>query len=262
MTIGEPLHTFDHPMTPNIDPSLFDGHDTARFWIGKTALFNVIENPEMYAASLVLRARVYVHEMKFLPPTALTVSGHESDIDDDRSVHFAVAEQSRDGKEARVTGTARMIVKRDSEDLLPVEENFPEIFAENPIETDCLEVSRFISRHEDRYLQHVVSLSLIRAMTHFSLKNDVPKVYFEIEEEFWDLLSMIGLPMKKVGDLKPIDEYGGTHNMAVEIDPQEIMDAVTQDKTGTLLLTQFFRSEGPNEGLGYYKTSLIGGGNV
>jgi N-acyl-L-homoserine lactone synthetase len=262
MPNNKELNYFNHPMTPSVETSIFKDVKDARFWIGKTALLGEVVDPDIYYAGLLLRAKVYVEDMKFLTRSALDSYGYETDNDDDRSVHFAVAEQSIDGSEARITGTSRMILKRDDNDYLPIEKSFPEIFNKNPAPNGCLEVSRFIARHEERYLQHVVNLSLIRAMTHYSLNRDTPKVYFVIEQELWDLLDYIGLPMTQLSDLKLIEGYGDTFNMAVEIDPRRIIDAVRTDKTGKLLLTQFFRNEEPNEGLGYYRSSLTGGGDV
>lgn len=262
MTIGEPKADLMHSPLPFVSVEHFKDNERARFLIAKTAIKSVVAYPELQEASSVLRANVYIDEMGFLPESHRDEQGRETDEDDYRSVHFAVTEKAKDGESARLIGTSRLITKQYIGDDLPIERLYPEIFVDNPAPQGSLEVSRFISRHEDEFTQHKVALSLIRAMTHYGVKQEVPYAYFVIEEPLWDLLNVIGLPMEPLSELKKLEEYGNTLNMAIRISPPEVIDTVTRDKTGTLLLTQFFQGEEHNDGLGFYRGSLVGGGNV
>lgn len=262
MTIIDTIRDTNKPPMPVVSTEVFEDAPKARYWIGKVAVGEHVILPEYFEATGVLRANVYIDEMHFLEPEHRDENGREFDEDDHRSIQFAVVEKTKDNTSARVVGISRLVEKRDDDDLLPIEKLFPEVFASNPAKNNSVEVSRFIARHEKEFTQHLIALSVIRAMTHHSVKNNIDDVYCVIEEPLYKLLSIIGLPMTLLAEPKKLDEYNNTENMAIVIDPRKVIEQVTRDKTGQLPLTQFFAGEDKNQGLGYYASALIGGGNV
>lgn len=243
-----------------VSPEIFENHQDAIFWIGRVATGREVNMPNYYDGLSRLRAKVYVDEMHFLTKEHLDTFGRESDVDDARSVHIAVIENTSDeeNKSARVVGSGRLILKNNYEDTLPIESYFPEIFKDKPIESGSVEVSRFIARHEDRKTQHTIALALIRTMTHISVGADVKADYCIIEKPLYDLLSNIGIPVEQLGESKDITEYGGTL-YPVKINPYEILDSLKEDVIGNVVLKRFFKEESSNLGEGYYPKSLTGG---
>ncbi len=240
-----------------VSSEVFRNHEEARFWIGKVAVAGEVTNEEIYDSLLHFRANVYVRQMHFLDKESLDVLGREIDSDDARSTQFTVVENQDDGK-ARLVGTGRLILKRNFDEPLPIEKYFPEVFEKLPIEPNSVEVSRFISRHEDDRTQHTIALSVIRTLTLNSVEQGVRADYCIIEEPLLKLLKMIGLPIEVLGEAKQIDEYGGKL-YPVKIDPYKVLESVTSDKSGKMALKRFFGREIRNNGEGFYGSSLTGG---
>ena len=166
-------------------------------------------------------------------------------------------------KKARIVGYGRLILKKEVGEYLPIEKQFPEIFTTREAKPGSVEVSRFISRHEDGLTQHIIGLSVIRAMTHFSVKRNIDSAYFEIEKHLFDLLNYIGLPMSQLGQPKDVEEPGGRRTLyPIGINPFLIMEAVKTDAHNNMMLREFFKKESKNEGVGYYPKELVGGRNV
>lgn len=257
MTIAEQSPPID--VNPIVSSEIFNGHENATFWIGRIES----DDPQNYNALARLRAKVYVEDMGFLSPDDIDASsGTELDQDDERSVHFGAIEHTAyDGPAlARVVASGRLIVKRTVEDLLPIETSFPELFADQPIATDTVEVSRFISRHESKLTQHMLALAIIRAMTYYSVNEGQQSSYAIIERPLLKLLSKIGLPLDVLGEPKDSIEPGGIRQLyPVLINQQEIVASVTKDARNTFSLREFFEVEADNKGLGFYAPSLTGG---
>ncbi|MCK9641563.1 MAG: GNAT family N-acetyltransferase [Prolixibacteraceae bacterium] len=241
---------------PQVSSEIFETEPGAQFWIGKVAVENVINSPEYYVAATKLRANVYIDEMHFLTPDCRDANGCERDQDDDRSVAFATVERSPEDGVTRVIGTSRLIKKRSDDEKLPVEELFPEVFEDGPAEVGALEVSRFISRHEDKATQHLVALALIRSMTQYAVNNENLTAYFVIERPFYRLLQRTGLPMEVLSEPRILPKYGNTKNMAVRITPKDIIEQVDNDIEEKLFITKFFKNENGNLGLGFYPENL------
>lgn len=241
-------------LVPVVETALFGDKPDARFWVGKVASMGVVSMPLEYLASRQLRANVYIDEMGFLPENARQQDGGESDIDDERSVQFAVIENRTEDTQLAV-GTTRLIVKRHKDDLLPIERLFPESFMEAPATVGTTEASRFIARHPNNMQQHIISLAGIRAMDLHSFQEDIPYVYAVVEKPLANLFRMINLPFTQISELKMIEEYN-TPNMAVKIDPKEVFKSVDRDLSGKLILTQFFNNALESLGLGYFDESL------
>ena len=250
---------------PSIETSndIFRNHPEAAFWVGRVASLGIVP-PEMteYMDALGrLRARVYVDECRFLGDDSIDALGREIDKYDERSVHFAVVENANeDSRSSRMIGSLRLITKKEPEEKYPIEEYFPEVFGA-PVGVSSAEVSRFISRYpEDKFTKHVVSLSLIRAALLHAAYENIEDYYCIIEEPLFKLLGKIGISMELMGDSKLIPEQGGVL-LPIKIDPLKAIKSVTTDKTGNILLEDFFKDEFDNNGLGYYPATFTGGIN-
>lgn len=260
---SEDISTFP---TVEVGSEVFDKHPDAAFWIGRVAASSVVfpeaESPNSaYLDALGhFRANVYVHEKNYLDPSVLDEYGREFDEYDSRSTQFVVIENIHESNMApRMVGSIRMIQKESQDDLYPIEKYFPELFDE-PIDVDSAEVSRFIASYPEdkRFMQHVIALALIRAATLFAVKEGISSYYCIIEEPLYKSLNNIGIPLETLGESKYIPEQGGTL-YPICIKAKEIINSVTTDKTGSIVLRDFFEQEIGSGGEGYYPTSLIGG---
>lgn len=257
MAISEldPRLTIVEAVTPHVETALFDDAPESRYWVGCVAVANEVILPAEFTAARMLRANVYIEEMGFLDPTAREADGGESDADDERSVQFAVIENRAETGEKRLVGTSRLIMKRDEDDTLPVEQLFPEAFKHGPAPAGSVEASRFIARHPNKMQQHVISLAEMRAMDLRAISMEAPYIYAVIEQKLAGLFDMISLPYKQLTELRMVEEYN-TENMAVEIEPEAVLESVRTDVSGQLLLTQFFKGASDNLGVGYYDETL------
>lgn len=258
--------TIDQPKFPGVNPevpySTFEDSAESKYWVGRVddssldgSLLNAIGK---------FRANVMVREMGFLPAQVLDSSGFEFDQEDKRSTHFVVIENTSDTleKRARLVGYCRLILKDSIDSLLPIENQFAEIFKDNPAKSGSLEVSRFISRHEEDITQHTIGLAVIRAMTYHALRQDIDSAYYEIEKPLYNLLRYIGLPMAQLGSSKEVIEPGGKRKLyPIGINPFSIIESVKTDAHDNVLLRDFFRLEHENEGIGFYPSTLVGGTN-
>jgi len=246
---------------PVVSPEIFKGHEDSSFWLGRVATGNDISRPDYYDALMKFRGNVYVTELEFLSEDHLDEKGREIDEYDQYSIEFMAVENVKEEDDlARVVASGRLITKENPDTPLPIEHFFPEVFDGKPLPDNAVEVSRFIARHKEDSTQHALALSIIRAMTHYSVDTQVEADYCIIEKPLIKLLGSIGLPMDVLGEPKNIPEYGGTL-YPIRINPYKIIDSVTKDKTGNILLKRFFSREAENKGEGFYPTSLTGGTN-
>lgn len=243
----------DNKFAPTVETVVFDDSSDARFWIGRVATMDDVILSEEYTAARQLRANVYIDKEGFLPESFRMDDGGESDADDNRSIQFAVIENCAD--EYRLVGTSRLIVKRHEDEPLPVETMFSEAFAENPAPIGSTEASRFIAEYPNKFTKHLISLSGIRAMELEALNRGFEPIYAVIEEKLAGMFKFIGIPFEQMTELRYLEEYS-TPNMAVEIDPNELMKRIEEDITGQLPLSQFFQGSLASLGLGYYDENL------
>lgn len=223
------------------------------YWIGKVSEKDQVYDEGYFDNLSKFRANVYVDELKFLTKDALDDEGREIDLDDRRSVNFAVIDKTKE----RIVGSGRLIHKETETPVLPIEHYFPELFENTPISIGSVEISRFIARHDDEMTQHKIALSIIRAMTFYSLENKVEEAYCIIEKPLLEMLKFIGIPLELLAEKpKDIVEYGGVL-YPVRIRVNEVLGSVKNDKSGRLGLDTFFSSEAYRGGLGYYPDSFV-----
>ena len=223
---------------PVFTTSLFDHNKDAKFWVGDISCLD--ERDIVYDAIGKLRANVYINEMQFLPPDTLDNEGREYDEFDNRSVQFVTLENItdesyRDLPNTRLIGCGRLIFKNFEEEYLPIERQFSELFDKNPAPVGSGEVSRFIARHEDSAIQHLVGVAIIRAMTYYGLEKNTDTGYFEIEKQLLRLLKAIKLPLEQLGVAKDVLEPGGLRQLyPIKINPQTIMSSANSDPSRSL----------------------------
>ena len=249
----ELVSSLENVYRPKVDTALFDQMPQSEVWLGVVATEADIVLPNIYRAARILRANRYI-ELGYLPENARQSDGGEMDEDDARSTHFVAVEKDSDG--ANVIGTMRSIVKRDENDLLPIEHYFPEVFEDEPAPVGSVEASRFISSNQDKGLQRAVSLGLMRAVNTQAFDQARQPIYAVIEAPLERLFRLVGLPIERIADAKPLAAYGNTKNMAVKFDPKEIMEVVDNDINSEKLITDFFKSARVNGGVGHYDRSL------
>lgn len=166
---------------------------------------------EMYGQ---LRANVYIDQTGFLPESSRNVDGTEWDEDDERSSHFALLERGPHGD--ALFACARLILKQTGT-ALPVEEFYPEIFADTPAPVGSVEVSRFISKHASFRYNMTATTRLLAAMTNYVHQNNLGPTFAVVEDDFSTYLSRKGVAVTALGAPKWLAEYN-TENFAARID--------------------------------------------
>ncbi|MEU7530730.1 hypothetical protein AB0A74_33715 [Saccharothrix sp. NPDC042600] len=207
-------------VVPEFETGLFDHHPDARFYVGVLALpgWRVLV-PE-YAAATRLRANVYIDEQGFLPSDARDGAGGEHDADDARSVHFGVVERAGPGL-ARLIAVVRLILRERPGDTLPVEHHFPEAFTGAPAATRSCEVSRLISRHEDKRVQGAAFGWLMRTAAAWARRHHYRRAYALVEEWLARHCRVLGIPHERLTDAKHIPHYA-TANLVLALDPDAV----------------------------------------
>lgn len=243
-----------------VDSEVFKYHPDAPYYIGVVAMNGFELQPELYEAAGRLRANVYIDEKRFLPATARNADGTERDYDDNRSVHLVAVENQGLHLPPRLIGTARMILKRSPEDDLPVEHYYPDCFAGDaaaPVRS--AEVSRYIARHESKQVQALISLGLIRAAAAWLDQNVHRPAYAVVEAGLVRMFDKIGLPYTEVSGYRSLEEYGDTRNMAIQMDPERVLQnakAENHISTPSMLSPDFFGKAYVHKGVGYFNHTL------
>lgn len=204
---------------PSVQSRLFLGNQAARFAVGMIAHGETIM-PGMsaeYLGYLRLRANVYADQTNMIPKDVVAADGTEKDIDDPRSVHFAVVENG--GKNKRVVAAMRLIIKSDADPrALPIEEFFAEeAFADGPAPLGSTEVSRYICRHEDPKIERQLKWPLYTAALTYVMDNNIGPTYAVVEEFLEKGLKKTGVPITRIAPPKFVPEYND-FNMGIEID--------------------------------------------
>ena len=207
---------------PYIDSKLFQEKYNSKhtFAVGMLAVGNEVLMPEEYLGYLKLRASVYGEQTNMISLEDVRDDGTESDPDDDRSIHFGVIENCNN--KARVVGAMRLIVKSNLDSApLPIEVFYPGIFKDSPIQLNAIEVSRYITRHEDPKEQSRLKWKLYPCvLAHIILKNYGP-TYAVVEEPLERGLTNSGVPLKRLQDPIYVPEYSA-ENMPIVINTQKM----------------------------------------
>lgn len=190
-------------------------------WLGYIAnMGGKVLNGDLMARAQVLRGNVYVDELSWLPPSAITGCGLESDEYDIRSSHLAMVHTNAFGiSEPFVFANLRYIGRQTEDDALPVEEEFGlELSRQEP----RVEMSRFMSRHPDAAIQGVGSVAMV-AHTAGMLAREGITGYATLELPLLRRIKGMGMDIEKISDIKVLPSYGDTRNCAVRINGEASM---------------------------------------
>lgn len=181
-------------------------------------------DPNIVVGYLGLRKNVYVDQTRMIPPDSPNVEGGiESDLDDERSTHFVVAERSADMGTAAIVACMRLIHREGKP--LPIEEFFSEVFEDGTAPVDSIEVSRFISCVDGKR-ERLISISeMFRSGVAHIEKHKLGPVYGVVEPELERSLRFLGAPPKRIADPKMIEEYND-HNVGIEVDIPAMVKAM------------------------------------
>lgn len=203
---------------PEIESQLFIGHETARFAVGIVAVGNTIvpglENE--HNGYTRLRGNVYALQEHYMPVDDLKEDGGEVDMDDARSVHFALIENAV--RNQRVVGAMRLIVKsHDNPAMLPIEEHYPEVFQDASAPYRSTEVSRLIGRHEDKRIQAGLKWPLFTAGVTYIMDHQLGPVFGVVKDHLARSLNGVGVPVTRLGEAKFVPEFNA-HKLPLRID--------------------------------------------
>jgi N-acyl-L-homoserine lactone synthetase len=195
---------------PVIETDLFSKNQESRFALGMLAVGNdIIEGREdLFEGYLRLRASVYAYQTRMIPTEHVREDGTEVDEDDSRSVHWAIFEQDGDDASlARVVASIRTIIKSEEDPrVLPIEEFYPDSF-KDPVPLGGVEVSRYISRHEDDSVQKQLSHPMFKAVVGYLTARCLGPTYGVVEEPIEAQLARHGVPMRRIAEPKYVPEY-------------------------------------------------------
>ncbi|MBA3757441.1 hypothetical protein H0X09_01075 [Candidatus Saccharibacteria bacterium] len=241
---------------PEINLGVFNGQ-LENYWVGRIATANMKDRGRIFEAAAIFRGDVYLN-LGYVSPEQVDELGREIDSDDSRSIHFSVMERipGSDPNNSRIIGTSRLILKDSPHNQLPIEYYFPEVFQRSPAPVGTVEVSRLIAHHEDGRIQYRTALSLIRAMTHFSINRGIKADYCMVEEPLLRFLNSQAIPTEIMGESKEITEQGGVL-FPVKIEPSKIIKNVSSSSLGKTALKNFFLNGRKNGGEGYYDGNFI-----
>ena len=206
---------------PVIDSNLFD-NNAAHLAVGVLAVNDVpLQGLEKeYRGYYDLRKNVYVYQTGQLSEEDLADDGTDRDEDDERSIAFGVIENNSNSQ--RLIATMRLIVKRSSNDRkLPVEEYCPEIFPQ-PSEQNSIEVSRFISRHEDRGIQDMAKWLIYGTGLVQAFNKGLGPVFAIVEPGLEENLRKT-VPITRLGEPRYIPHYLGD-NLPISVDTNKFVD--------------------------------------
>jgi hypothetical protein len=243
-----------------VESDVFVGHEDASMFVGITADRGHILRPAEYRAENVLRANVYIDEHPYVAEEAKNYYGGETDQDDIRSVSFAVLQNRGENSAPIVIGAIRLIVKRDVDDLLPVERQYPEAFASGPAPVRSAEGSRYIARHWSKRVQHATASALVRVMSSYMIENLDGPVFAQVELSVARLFRRMRMPYEQLCEGKTVNEYGTYFGTAIRMEPERLLESSRPDHRLTLVNDEarrrFFRDARMHNGLGYFDMTL------
>jgi N-acyl-L-homoserine lactone synthetase len=206
---------------PEIYSRVFEGHESSHLAVGIVAVGSEVVPglEEEFTGYTLLRGNVYAGQKNYMPASELNADGTETDIDDERSIHFAVLENTLTA--TRVVGSMRLIVKGEDDRPLPVEDHYPEVFADAEAPSMSTESSRLISRHESKKLQKGIKWLLFTAGVSYIAENDLGPVFGAVEQSLARGLTMEGMPVEELAEPKFVPEFNAT-KLPIKIDIDEL----------------------------------------
>lgn len=197
-------------VTPEVRAEVFATSPHSRFAV--ISLGNGLKANPHYTAYLELRTQVYTTQTGMLGSDVL-VGGLDIDDDDDRSTAFLVVENR--APRAVAVACVRVIerVGKDRHRPLPADELFG-----LSLDTDCVEVSRYIARLDDRTAQARALAELLRStIAHIRQLGVDDHIYAIVERPLERVLRVMGIGVARIAEQAWLDEYQGV-NVAIQLD--------------------------------------------
>lgn len=222
---------------PQIPSSgIFNGRSKDRFAV--SYMGNGIdlsdEMDPIFQAYLRLRANVYIDQTGMLDTDVRRNDGTETDSDDERSAHFIVAENRL--STVAIIACMRLIEKKNATDRpLPIEDFFPEIFENNPVAKNSIEVSRFIVRQNEKKHRLGARAMLLVSALAYTRDREFGPTYAVVEPEFEAHLTAIDVPIERIAEPKWVSEYND-FNLGIMIDTEEMAHRMGKDAVASCLL--------------------------
>lgn len=239
---------------PIVHEDTFAECPRAAYEVALLAVGETVHRPEAFQAARQLRYNKYT-ELGWLPKEVQDADGGEHDEYDDHAAQFGVLKNTPYG--TRMIATSRLIVRNGT--LLPVEKDYPEVYAENPVKAGELEASRLISDSKDKRERALSTFALERAMVGWGLANGHTVAHAMVEGYLLKRFDETHLPYEQMSpDFKEIAEYANTKNMAIRIDAHDVVRKVQIAQLGVPIATSlFFWNVAKNQGLGFYGNKLL-----
>ena len=200
---------------------VFDGRETSRFAVAKIAIGETVLPgfDEVHHGYMMLRGRVYADKTRMIDRSKLNADGSEKpDVDDSRSVHFAVLENM--GSAQRIVGTTRHIVQDMFHPApLPIANFFPDFRQEFELDAGVrpFEVSRWIQAHESKGVQAYLARPLLRHTLIDALAFERIPSFCTVEEPVAQRLQALSIDIAQVAKPIFVPEYDDV-NAGYEID--------------------------------------------
>ncbi|MGB4778824.1 hypothetical protein [Microbacterium sp.] len=197
-------------VTPEVRADMFAESPGSRFAV--LSLGHGLRANAFYTAYIELRTEVYTKQTGMLSTNDLAY-GVDIDDDDDRSSAFLVVENR--ASHAVAVACVRVIERLGSDNRpLPADALYG-----LDLGSECLEVSRYIARLDDRSDQADVLRELLRStVAHIRQHGTDDRVYAIVERPLERVLRIMGIGVTRIADPIWLDEYQGV-NVAIRLDP-------------------------------------------
>ncbi len=258
---------------PLVDHDVFEGRERAKYAVGLVGVGSRVRldadfpttrlmHPKLALAVGRLRYESY-SRLGWIPPTP-DKNGAEHDDHDAISLHFGVVANTAFGP--RMVGCSRLLLSGLGI-ALPVEKDYPDLFAQQPPEDRATEISRMItmrpmsvqeiaarsSRAPVKGEPKVAYAALQRVMIGCGRRAGYTCAYGMAEERLIAGLRQFGIPYRQLTDYRPIPEYGNTENAVLFVSPGDVEARTRMSNVHTPLGTRlFFRGIQHHLGQGFY----------
>lgn len=188
---------------------------------------------DLFRMYLQFRANVYVDQTNMISPDKVREDSTENDEDDERSYHMGVFRNLGNGA-VSIEACMRLIQKQD-EKILPVEEHFPDAFIDAPAPIDSLEVSRLISRMDDRRENLMAIANIFNTGVARTVRLGHGPAYGMVEPPLEKALAYLGAPSHRIAEPRLVEAYNDD-NLGLVVDVPEIVRRVGRESLDKILI--------------------------